>query len=50
MKTSVIFSFYLQPNKKYHYLIIGTFCYKRMGKQCLYMKCVDLLRTKLKKR
>jgi len=34
MKNSVIVSFYLQPNKKYHYLIIGTVCYKRLGNFC----------------
>jgi len=46
MKTSVIVAVYLQPNTKYHYLIIGTFCYKRMGKSVLCMKCVNFLRTK----
>ena len=49
MKKSVIVSFYLQPNEKYHYLIIGTFCYKRMGKRLFMYEMCGHFKNKVKK-
>ena len=49
MKKYVIVTFYLQPNKKYHYLIIGTFCYKNNGQTVFMYEMCGLFKNKVKK-